>query len=261
MSALNNVLKAFVPNQCLPKASNYTLIGWWVLLLAVFWTLSPFKLLPTAPEVVSSMAVEWQQGVARDLLNSLFISLESIAWAMALGFGLCYLSTIPFFKAPVEAIGKLRFLSTSGILLIFFLATPNGHALKVAVLTFSILVYLLSDMLRVIDDIPQARFDYARTMGLNHWQVLREVVIRATLADGIESLRGAGAMGWMMLTMVEGLSRDSTGIGLDLQNLARSNSLAAIFGIQVVILLVGMGQDALLKGLKTTVCPYTNLKK
>ena len=123
-------------------------------------------------------------------------------------------------------------------------------------LVFAIAVFFVSDMLGIIQSIPQSRYDYARTLGLNRWQVLREVVIRGTLDQAFEALRVNAAMAWMMLTMVEGLSRSEGGIGVLLLNLARHQDLASVFAVQLVILAVGIAQDGLIRLMKRVVCPY-----
>jgi ABC-type nitrate/sulfonate/bicarbonate transport system ATPase subunit len=65
------------------------------------------------------------------------------------------------------------------------------------------------------------------------------------------------AMAWMMLTMVEGLSRSEGGVGVLLLSLQRAGNYPAIFALQVLLLLVGMGQDLAIKGVKAACCPYT----
>jgi NitT/TauT family transport system permease protein len=214
-------------------------------------------LLPSPAHVGGAFLDQWKNGAIYQLLTSTFLSLEAVTFASIIGLGLVYLATIAAFRAPVDWIGKLRFLSLTGVLVVFIAMTPNGHILKLSVLTFSVVVFLVNNMLQVIEDIPESRFDYARTLGLSDWQVLREVVIRGTLADAFESIRMNAAMAWMMLTLVEGLSRSEGGVGVLLLSLQRSGDYAAIFAIQLMILMVGMGQDRLIKIVKGIACPYT----
>jgi ABC-type nitrate/sulfonate/bicarbonate transport system permease component len=236
------------------------LIGGWVLSTFIFWTfLMPHisVLIPTPKEVLNAAVLTWQQGVALQLVVSVIVSLSAIACSMVIGLGLSYLSTIPLFAAPVKAIGSMRVLSLTGMTFIFVLATPNGYWLKVATLTFSIVVFLVNSMLQVIEDIPSAKFDHARTLGLSQWQVLREVVIRGTLASAFDTIRMTAAMAWMMLTMVEANARSDGGIGITLIELSRQSNYAGIFAVQFMIFLVGLGQDRLIQVSKLWACPYT----
>ncbi len=248
------------PNKPVTKNVGLMLLFGWIAFVLVFWMLAPnsIKLIPTPLEVLKAMGVQWSNGILYQLFTSLQVSLEAIFFAAIIGLGLSYLSTVALFKTPVEWISKLRFLSLTGIILIFVLITPNGHILKVSVLTFAIVTFLVNDMLQVIDDIPSGKFDHARTLGLNNFQILKEVVVRGTLANAFEVLRMNAAMSWMMLTMVEGLSRSEGGIGVLLINLNRHMRLDAILGIQLMIFVVGIGQDFFIKFIKSIICPYAN---
>lgn len=252
--------KVLQPNAKISESTGLVLVGGWIITTLLFWAfvLPHVSLLVPGPgEVLKSAGMEWQQGVVFQLLASVTVSLSAIALSLAIGLGLSYLSTIPLFYAPVHAIGSMRVLSLTGITFIFVLATPNGYWLKVATLTFSIVVFLVNSMLQVIDDIPSEKFDYARTLGLSRWQVLREVVIRGTLEKAFDTIRMNAAMAWMMLTMVEANSRSDGGIGISLIELARQANYAGIFAVQIMIFIVGVGQDQLIQFLKSAACPYT----
>ena len=72
-------------------------------------------------------------------------------------------------------------------------------------------------------------------------------------------LRQNAAIGWMMLTMVEGISRAEGGVGAMLLNQNKHFHLAEVFAIQLLILLVGMLQDYGIGVLKRLLCPYADL--
>ena len=248
--------KFLLPNERIADTKQLFIVGCWVFALLAFWSLADLGVLPGPAETATAFGQQWQRGAGIQMWTSLMVSLESIAWATVMGLFLTYLSTIPMFKAPVALIGQLRFLSLTGLVVIFLKYADGGHALKVSVLTFAILTFFVNTMAQVVADIPKKNFDHARTMGLNRFQVLREVVVRGTLAQAFDSIRMNAAMAWMMLTAVEGLSRSEGGIGVLLLNLNRMQQYDAIFGIQAMILLVGLGQDAFIKYLKILVCPY-----
>jgi len=67
-------------------------------------------------------------------------------------------------------------------------------------------------------------------------------------------------MGWMMLTMVEGISRSEGGIGALLLNQNKHFHLEAVFAIQLSILIIGLFQDYMLGVAKKFICPYADLQ-
>src|SRR5207247_9588931 len=90
-------------------------------------------------------------------------------------------------------------------------------------------------------------------------RVVWEVVILGTADQAIEVLRQNAAIGWMMLTMVEGISRAEGGIGAMLLNQNKHFRLAEVFAIQLVILTVGLGQDYGIGIIRNITCPYATL--
>jgi NitT/TauT family transport system permease protein len=86
-----------------------------------------------------------------------------------------------------------------------------------------------------------------------------EVVVLGTFDKAIEALRQNAAIGWMMLTMVEGIARSEGGVGAMLLNQNKHFHLAEVFATQIVILLVGVGQDWAIGVFKSLVCPYAEL--
>ena len=85
------------------------------------------------------------------------------------------------------------------------------------------------------------------------------VVECCTADEAIEVLRQNAAMGWMMLTMVESISRSEGGVGAMLLNQNKHFHLAEVFAIQILILVLGMTQDYGIGVFKRIVCPYSSL--
>src|SRR5437763_17101161 len=126
-------------------------------------------------------------------------------------------------------------------------------------LVFAMTVFFVTSMAAVIVQIPKGTFDHARTLRMSEWRVVWEVVILGTADKAFEVLRQNAAMGWMMLTMVEGISRAEGGVGAMLLNQSKHFRLAEVFAIQIVVLLVGMTQDYAIGLARRLVCPYADL--
>src|SRR5207237_4344113 len=94
---------------------------------------------------------------------------------------------------------------------------------------------------------------------MSEWRVVWEVVILGTADRAFEVLRQNAAIGWMMLTMVEGIVRSEGGVGTMLLNESKHFRLGDVFAIQLVILFVGVFQDYAIGAVKSVVCPYAAL--
>ena len=218
--------------------------------------------IPTPGEVLSALTSLWnERGLFDQLSSSLALNLEAIAWSTAITLVLAYGTVVPALRPVVAGITKLRFTGMVGWGFVLTLATSTGHQLKLWMLVFGMTPFFLTAMAAVVADLPRERFDHARTLGMTEWRVVWEVVIRGTADQMLETLRQNAAMGWMMLTMVEGVVRSEGGIGTMLLNENKHLRLDAVFALIAVVLIVGVVQDYALRRLRRAVCPYADLVK
>jgi NitT/TauT family transport system permease protein len=84
-------------------------------------------------------------------------------------------------------------------------------------------------------------------------------VVLGQIDKAFDVLRQNAAIGWMMLTMIEGMTRGDGGVGAMLLNANKHFYLNAVMAIQITILLMGLGQDWLIGGGKRLFCPYADL--
>ena len=254
------ILDAFKPNRAVSGATMRLLIAVEVGLALLLWIFSPFAVLPTPMEVISALQNLWMNaGLGQNLAISFALNLKALAWSSLISLGLAYLSVLPVFRPLVTAISKGRFLSLAGISLIFTLIWGGGDPLKTALLTFSITVFYVTSMASVVAAIPKGEFDHARTLRMSEWRIVWEVVILGTADKVFEVLRQNAAIGWMMLTMIEGLVRSGGGVGTALLNEQKRFALPELYAIQFLILFVGLTQDYAIGVLRRFLCPYADL--
>ncbi len=255
-------LALFLPNRPIARTLLVLVALAQALLFVGLWIASPFQVLPGPLDVAAALQRLWlQQGLGRELATSFALNLEALGLASVLSLGLAYLTTIPFMRPLVAALSKGRFLSLTGFTLIFTLALGGGHALKLGLLVFAVTAFYLTSMASVIQSILRSEFDHARTLRMSEARVIWEVVILGTLSQAFEVLRQNAAIGWMMLTLVEGIVRGEGGIGALLLNENKHFLLAEVFAIQLVILSFGLLQDYGLQLLRKLACPYADLTR
>ena len=199
------------------------------------------------------------QGLGQDLMTSFLLNLQSLALTALISVGLSYLTVLPVFRPIVAGISRGRFLSLMGFTLIFTIIVGGGRPLKISLLVFAMTVFYVTSMASVIAQISKADFDHARTLRMREWRVVAEVVILGTADKAFEVLRQNAAIGWMMLTMVEGIVRGEGGIGIALLNQNKYLHMPAVFAIQILILFVGLLQDYGIGVARRIFCPYADL--
>jgi NitT/TauT family transport system permease protein len=252
-------IESLIPNKIISKSVVRWLVLFQLTILMAIWFFSPFVFLPTPGATLRALGDLWTNGMGVELLTSLYLNFEAILFATLISLLLAYSSRIPFMRPIIAMIGKLRFLSMAGLTFLFTLMARNGHQLKLYLLVFSVSVFFVTGMADVIATIPQESYDLARTLRMGEWHVLWEIVMLGQADRAFDVIRQNAAIGWMMLTMVEGMSRSEGGIGTLLLDSQKHFHLETIFALQLVILVLGLTQDFMIGFLKQMFCPYAFL--
>jgi len=213
--------------------------------------------LPAPGDVLAALARLWRErGLAGELATSFALNAEAIAWSAALSLALAYATVLPPLRPFAGAVSKLRFTGLVGWGFVFTLWSRDGHQLKLWMLVFGMAPFFVTSMASVVAAIPRERFDHARTLRMSPPRVVWEVVVRGTLDQALEVLRQNAAIGWMMLTMVEGVVRGEGGLGALMLDEQKHLHLDAVFALILVVLAVGVAQDHALAWLRRAACPY-----
>jgi NitT/TauT family transport system permease protein len=257
--SLHRALGALMPNRSITLPVQLGVVAASVAVVITAWQLGA-GVIPAPAEVGAALARLWTTGGLFEALStSVRLNVEAIAWTTAIALALAYATVIPAARPIVAAVSKLRFTGLVGWAFVFTLWAHDGHQLKLWMLVFGMTPFFVTAMAAVIAELPRERFDHARTLGMSEWRVVWEVVIRGTADQALEALRQCAAMGWMMLTMVEGIVRSEGGIGAMMLNENKHLQLDAVFALIAVVLALGVVQDRALAGLRRALCPYAEL--
>lgn len=233
----------------------------WTAVLALFWYAGTAYSLPHPGEIL----VAWKElftsgGLLYELLFvSMRLNIEVIAISTVISVGLSYLTVDRFWRVPAYVLATLRFAGMSGLVIVFTRFFGGGHALKVGMLVFIISTFFTTSMIDVVSSVTRQEYDHTRTLRMGRWRGVWEVVVRGKLDMTFDALRQNAAIGWMSLTMVEGLVRFEGGVGVIMLNESKYRNLAPIFAVQLTVLLVGIFQDQFLGWLKGVCCPHTKI--
>ena len=253
---------AFLPNRVVDKTTTSLIVVFWVGAAVLVWVTSPFKTLPTPGEIWRALGeLWWQGGLGPETFTTMRLIAHATLLTVVISLLLSYATVIAFLRPVVQAASKLRFLGITGLVFPFTLMTGGGYSLKVALLTFVMTTFFVTSMAQVVVEIPPSEFDYMRVLGASELRILWEVVVRGTLDKALDVLRQNVAMGWAMITMVEGISRAEGGMGALILNENKHFLLAEVYAILFVILLLGLGMDYGMGALTNLLCPYVALRR
>jgi NitT/TauT family transport system permease protein len=256
------LLAIFLPNRSIDRKMALFLVAVWAGIGLLVWVMSPFATLPRPMEVWRGLSeVWWEHGMGPELFTTMKLIFHALFFTVVISLLLSYATVIAAMRPLVEAVSKLRFLGLTGLVVPFTLMTGGGYTLKVALLTFGMTVFFVTAMAQVVVEIPRQNFDHMRVLGAGELRILWEVVIRGTLDKALDCMRQNLAMGWMMITMVEGISRTEGGVGARLLELNRLFYLDKVFAVLFLILIVGLILDYAAGILSRILCPHAHLRR
>ena len=138
----------------------------------------------------------------------------------------------------------VRYVPVPALLPLFILWTGIGEGPKFLVLfvgTFFQLVLLIKDD---ADDVPEALFDLARTMGATPFQLVRDVLLPATAPMIYDRLRVTLGWCWTYLVIAELISV-RRGVGYALKEAQRFNASDRMFVAFLVLGAIGLVTDVI----------------
>ncbi|MGZ5242778.1 MAG: ABC transporter permease [Bacteroidia bacterium] len=218
-------------------------------------------LIPTPLKIVDSVI---KLVASKDFLDNFFASIaltiQGMGISIFIALLICYLSLIPVFHPIANFVIKCRYLTLTGLIFLFTLLTTDGHQLKISLLIFGIVPFFVTSFLSIIDAINVQEYELCKTLRMNNWQTLWEVVIIGRIDQVFEVMRQNFAIAWMMITMVEGLNMSEGGLGTMLIKSNKYIDLGTVFAILIIIFAVGIVFDYLLAQLRYWLFPYTRLQ-
>jgi NitT/TauT family transport system permease protein len=226
------------------------------------WALAGSAALPGPQAVFEAwVSLAREHGLLAELWTSVKVSLGALLLSTLAAVSLACLSTAPVFMPAARLSAALRFLGFAGLSYLFMLASGDAHVLRISLLAFGMFVFMVTGLLAEIAATPREQIDHCRTLGMKHWRITAEVVLLGKADVMLDLVRQNAAVGWTLLTLVEGMTRNEGGIGALLLNQNRYFLLDGVFAIQLTILAYGIAQDLLLAALKDALCPHSRIGK
>ncbi len=251
--------RIFSPNKTINKKTLYIMVIFQVLIAFLFWIKSG-PLIPKPNEILKSFFyLLSNEGLVYEIGISTQLIIKSLLYSVFISLSLAYLSVLPVFR-PVGFIwSKFRFLTIVGLSFIFTIYTSSGSDLKIVLMVFSISVFMVPGAINIVNGVTRNSLNHARTLRMKEWEVVYRKQIVGTIDQMFELIKQNFAIGWMMLTMVEGLVRSEGGVGTLLLNQNKHLQLDAVFAIQITILLIGISLDYIIGVIRNISCPHSKL--
>jgi NitT/TauT family transport system permease protein len=239
--------------------SNLVIV--WIGLLLAVWFFNPIKALPFPREVLRAFGHMWSAAGGQGLLYNVYVTLKlnivGLGYAAIISLAIAYLSVIPLFQPVNKMVQWLRYIPIVGFNLVFLTLFTIGWPMKVAMLTTGMSFFLVTSMTGVIASIPRMKYELAKVLGYNDWQVFYSVIVRPTLPEMIDMIAQNAAIGWVMITAIETYNRTEGGIGSQIYAYSSTNNLAEVYAYLLIIGVIAAAEDWLFKLIKRLMFPYS----
>jgi NitT/TauT family transport system permease protein len=236
-------------------------VGAVIISIVLLWMSSGKDLLPTPVEILKAYPVLFDQNdLTRNFMKSIMFCLKCMGYALLISLVVTYLCRLPIFEALAQFLRKFRFLPSAGLSFLFMKLTGNVEGQMLWMMVFGITTWMIYSFVGIAMDISYEDVTYAKSLRLNRWEMLRELLIYGKAAEIFEAAVGIFAIAWMLLAAVENIAKASGGIGVVLAESNKYFKMEKVYAIQILILVTGIFIDWALRAIKVMLFPYSSIK-
>lgn len=254
------IKKLFEPFHDIELKQLYILLFSQIIVICCLLQIFHTEIIPAPLSIFSNFITIISSGELYDnLFRSFILIIKGMGLAIIISLLLSYLSQLGFFKKLIELTCSFRYLTLTGLTVIFTLLSKDTDSLRTNLLLFAIIPFFTTSMLDIISKTSQQDIELCHTLRKSRWWILKEVIIIGKLDQVFEVIRSNFAICWLLITSVESLAFGLGGVGTMLVKANKYVDMSQIISLLLVILIIGIGTDYLLNFIKIKLFKYSNI--
>jgi len=202
-------------------------------------------ILPTPSAVISSFGPLWTD-------HYLFLSFLASTFRIIAGMGLaiifCFvmgvlMGTFPAIKSFFTPLtSQNRYLPVAALVPLFIVWFGIGDLMKIMLLFIGITFYLLPLIVDSVEQVKKVLVEAAYTLKAKKWEIIRFVIIPASLPEILQKIRVVSALGWTYLIIAEMINA-RYGLGQLIYTASKYSRTDQVFAVLIFMLLIGILWD------------------
>jgi NitT/TauT family transport system permease protein len=221
-----------------------------------------YPLLPRPDQVLFSFKELYHKDkLISNTFHSVWLNIQGYFWAILISIiaGMT-LGLFPVFRSLFnKQVDALRYLPLSALTGLFITWFGLGDPMKIAFLALGILVYLLPVVIQRLDEVDLVWEQTAYTLGATPLQRIRSVFFPAVISKLTDDIRVLTAISWTYIIIAELLNKGQ-GIGSLIYTKSRQGQVDRVFGLLIIIMLIGMLQDKIFVLIDKIINPHKYFK-
>jgi ABC-type nitrate/sulfonate/bicarbonate transport system permease component len=254
----------FLPNFIgnIGERAKFIIIFLQIILVISLTQLNTNELVPKPSGIIESLSnVVSKKDFADDFISTLFLVFKGMGISIFISLIICYISLIPIFKGISQLVSKMRFLTYTGLVVVFTFILKDSSSIKTSLLLFGIVPYFVTSMVSYIGDISQKEYQLCYTLKMTRWEVLYEVIVRGKLHLALETIRQNFGICWVMIVSAEEIFMSEGGLGTLMKKSSKYLHINDVFAVLFIIFVTGILFDYFFDLLKVYLFPYTDTKR
>ncbi|KKR48545.1 MAG: ABC-type transporter, integral membrane subunit [Candidatus Magasanikbacteria bacterium GW2011_GWC2_40_17] len=238
------------------------IIGLWTLITEMEWI--PVGILPS-PLKVGRAIIEMnsQDALIANAVQSLKVNVLGLLEAVILGLPLgLAIGLNKYLRALCKRfIVVIRFLPLTILIGLFIAWFKLGDFMKIQFLATSIFLYLLPAVLQRVREVEDVYVQTVTTLGATKWQSVWYVFLPAVVSRSFDDIINLGAISWTYIVAAEMSDMYGGGLGALSYLAARQSRVDKLFGLVIIIILIGFLLDKVQLYLDKTLFAYKYANK
>ena len=251
----------FTPFKKVSPITSYTLIIIQAAIAIACLQFLTSELMPKPSEILVAL---WTMLQTRDFYDDMFVSLiqtiKAMGIAILIALPISYLFTMAFFKGFAKFITKLRFLTVTGLSFVFLIVLKDASLYKLSLLEFGIIPFFVTSLLSEYANIKSEELDLCKTLKMNSWESLYELIIYGKLNVSLLVIGINFAICWGMIVYVESQTMGLGGLGTIIYKSQKHIRLEEVFAVLVIIFAIGNISDWLAAFVRKKLFPFTAIQ-